>query len=432
MSRPILRLALAPFFLVALASCERACSKPSARAEPDAALASSSPDAAKPIPVGSEADAQGPNIEEVDAGDPGADIVPPAAPSLTVTTLARASEHLRGIGLSTTSVYVWSEKGIRQVARGGGALAKATLAAGDMTSVLDPAHSYWDVGDEHPYENRESTSGGDHFVVGSGAVLVHSDLGAAADIAGVFDAPVRKALVMRGPSSLAWLEPALHGVIGSDGDRASVRYVLDAWTPGGADIAFVADRVFLLDVRGRLVSAKFDGTDARFMGDVSKDLGAPEKVWIRADGTTLFVTSDNGDAAARAGLTADARILAIDLAGVAGVPLPVRNDGLVSAWRLDIADIARPDSWLRGWLFETFEPFGDKLKEGKGQLVLSLGGASSDASVDASLMRLESVIKADYGAKVSLVRAPVARGKPVARAVIVGFAPRSVASLLEP
>ncbi len=421
MSRRFALYIFLPVALGVLVSCERACSEPSPSnvALPDAASS-----VVRPMEAGPSFDTGITTSEDVDAGDADDEVVLPAAPMLAVTTLAKGSEHLFGVAFDATYVYAMTAKGAaRRVPRAGGAINTATLSPdGGFADILDHAHAYYD-GENHPYQLSQATvTSFDYVLPGATSIGVHSNNGAGSSVAKSLDATDRKALVMDKKNHIVWLEPALHAVIGADGYGTKLHYILDTWSPAGADLAIVNDRVLLLDVRGRLVSAKLDGADMRLMGDLSKDLGAhPRTLWLSNDSATIFVTCDSEDGS---------RVLAIDLASVAGAPLAVRNAGLVASQRLSLDDASRSDSWLRRRL-TVLDALADGVKEGA-PIVLSLDRASTDAKVDAALTKLESFLRSQYGAKAKITRAAPTAGQPVATSIVVGIERSSIASLFQP
>lgn len=408
-----LTLALLASTIVALASCRGACAR---------------------TPTGAS-----------DDGGAAASALANFPPPLVVTTIAKANERFQGIALDDRYVYTGAMfHGSRRVPKAGGPL-ETVATSGDVgpSAPPDPRHAYFNGYGIEP--SRTSEPGAESFVLGTDGVFARGVDGGMRKLARSLDSGAfRKALVVD-DQDVYWIEPGADAVLAVPRHGGPVRWVCEAWVAVHYDLALAGDRLYLLDISGALTSVKKDGSDYRYLGTLSTDLGENRNgIWIATEGSTLYIVSDGAGTGGPAVIVIgepmptntpdpvfDSRITKVDLAAATGMPYQPHDETMMMVGGAALSDLDANESTLEHAATE-LDRVTDVLRAGKVPITISLGKKATDAHVDASVAKVEAWLKNRYGANAKIVREPPGTGKDVATSIQIGVDRSNVATLFAP
>lgn len=371
----------------------------------------------------------------------------PALPQLQPIELAKANERFQGIALDDRYVYVGAMfHGSRRVPKAGGPI-EIVATSGDIgpAGSPDPRRAYDNGYGIEP--SHTSEPGDTSFSVGASGVYRTTKDGKPTLIARSFPSGISRKTLVVDDSDVYWIEPAADSVFSVPRSGGPVRWVREAWVAIADDIALAGDRIYLVDIGGDLESSKKDGSDPRYLGNMSTELGANRNgIWITMEGSTLYIVSDatgfGGPSVVVIGEpmpdntpqpTFESRVVKLDVSNVPGEPMPPHDADLIFAGGFAIEDLEKGSDVLERSV-AYLDAVRDDLAKGRVPLSLTTEGAV-DARVDAALTKTEAWLRARYGKDAKIMRplpSSPQPGKDAAKSIRIGIARAEVAALFAP
>jgi hypothetical protein len=369
---------------------------------------------------------------------------------LAVTELARANDRFQGLGLDESYVYVGAMvQGPRRVPKAGGPLEKVgNHGSAGPAGKPDPTRAYF-----NGYPSIEQTQtvapGADSFSIDADGIYRTSAAGKKELIARSFqDAAwgnVTRKVIVLDDANVYWLETSAAAIFSVPRAGGAAAFVVAAKGSLETELAIFGDTIFEIDIDGTFTSVKKNGSDLKFVGSLSYELGPNRNgIWAAVDANFLYVASDATETMGTTATPLGGTRVAIDTSGtpvfdsrivkvalpVGGEPLPPSRDGVIFPLNVYLGDLDADDAALRRGL-DIWKPFLDLLAKGKVPITISLGGNAVDANVETHLAKIETWLRTNIGGAVKIERTNIAAAVP-AQSVVIGFPYAATPTLLAP